>query len=131
MNRTGKQITFARVPGYDAAIAAAAEADVHVIAAEGELGEAEVTALADEMVRLACASRCNLVLDLSAVHHFDYRQVRSLAARARLLRSAGGDLKLCGLSGYLQAIFRASGLYAEFQLFEDAEAASASFAAEA
>ena len=82
-----QQITFARVTGYDAAIAAAANADVHVIAAEGELGETEVTALADEMVRLACASKCAIVLDLSAVHHFDYRQVRSLAARARLLRS--------------------------------------------
>lgn len=129
-NNLNRQITFARVAGYESAIASATQADVQVIAAEGELGEREITELGDEMVSLACAARCNLVLDLSAVHHVDYRQVRALSARARLLRSAGGDLKLCGLSGYLQAIFRASGLYTEFDIHEDANEASAAFAIE-
>jgi anti-sigma B factor antagonist len=130
MKNATKQITYARISGYDAAIAASAHADVHVIAAEGELGEREIVDLGDEMVRLACTSRCNLVLDLSAAHHVDYRQVRALAARARLLRSAGGDLKLCGLSGYLQAIFRASGLFADFSIHEDAADATRAFAIE-
>lgn len=121
------KITFARVTGYDAAIAAAADADVHVIAAEGELGEKELTELGDEAVRLACADKRNVVLDLSRVFHVDYRAVRPLAARARFLRSAGGDLKLCGLSGYLQAILRASDLWNEFDIHEDAETASAAF----
>jgi anti-anti-sigma regulatory factor len=62
------------------------------------------------------------------VHHVDYRGVRQLAARARFLRGSGGDLKICGLSGYLASIFRASGLYAEFDIHETAESASAAFA---
>lgn len=122
------KITYARVAGYDAAISAAAHADVHVIAAEGELGEAEVTALGDEIVGLACAGKQNLVLDLGAVYHVDYRVVRLLAARVGFLRRAGGDLKLCGLSSYLLAIFRASGLYGEFDFHEDAARAASSFA---
>ena len=122
------KITFARVSGYEAAVAAAAPADVHVIAAEGELMEAEITDLADETVRLSVAGKQNVVLDLSRVHHVDYRGVRQLAARARFLRGAGGDLKICGLSLYLASIFRASGLITDFDIHDTVESASAAFA---
>lgn len=122
------KITLARVSGYDAAISQAAHADVHVIAAEGELDEEAVTAVGDEIVGLACAGKQNMVLDLSGAFHVDYRAVRLLAARAAFLRKTGGDLKLCGLSPYLAAIVRASGLYDTFEIYDDAEAAAAAFA---
>lgn len=122
------KITLARVSGYDAAVSRAAHADVHVISAEGELDERTVTSLGDEIVGLACAGKQNLVLDLSAAFHLDYRAVRLLAARAAFLRRTGGDLKLCGLSTYLAAILRASGLYDTFEIHEDAETAAAAFA---
>lgn len=125
------KITVARVSGYDAAITQAAHADVHVIGAEGELDESAVTALGDEIVGLACARKQNIVLDLSGVFHLDYRAVRLIAARAAFLRQAGGDLKLCGLSPYLMAIVRASGLYDSFELYPDAEEAAAAFALDA
>lgn len=122
------KITYAKVSGYEAAVVGASQADVHVMAPEGLLEEAEITRLCDEVVRLACVGKNNVVLDLSAVHHVDYRGVRQLAARARFLRSSGGDLKVCGLSVYLATIFRASGLYGEFDVHETAESASAAFA---
>ena len=130
MTTTAKQITWARVSGYDAAIAAAAEADVHVIAPEGELGEREMTGLFDEIVGLSCAGKINLVLDLSGAHHVDYRQVRPLASRAGFLRQTGGDLKLCGLSPYLPAIFRAVGAWSDFEIYPAPEEAAAAFAAD-
>lgn len=130
MSTPTTRITFARVSGYEAAIAASVNADVHVISPNGELGEKELTELGDEIVRLACADRHNVVLDLANVQHVDYRAVRPLSARARFLRSTGGDLKLCGLSSYLVAIFRAAGMWSEFQFYEDASQASASFASE-
>ena len=122
------KITWARVSGYEAAIAGAGQADVHVIAAEGELLEQQITELADETVRLSAAGRHNVVLDLSRVHHVDYRGVRQLAARARFLQAAGGDLKVCGLSLYLASIFRASGLFAELDIHDTVQSASAAFA---
>jgi anti-anti-sigma factor len=122
------KITFARVSGYEAAVAAAVQADVHVIAAEGELLEQQITDLADETVRLSVSGKHNVVLDLSRVHHVDYRGVRQLAARARFLRAAGGDLKICGLSLYLASIFRASGLFGEIEVHDTVQSASASFA---
>jgi anti-sigma B factor antagonist len=127
MNTTAKQITWARVSGYDAALAGAAEADVHVMAPEGELGEREMTRLFDEIVSLSCAGKVNLVLDLSATHHVDYRQVRPLVSRANFLRASGGDLKLCGLTPYLMAIFRAAGAINDFDIHPTAEQASAAF----
>lgn len=130
MTTTAKHITWARVSGYDAALAAAAEADVHVIAPEGELGEREMTRVFDEIVGLSCAGKVNLVLDLSSTHHVDYRQVKPLASRAKFLRQTSGDLKLCGLSPYLHAIFRAAGAWAEFEIYDSAEEASAAFAAD-
>src|SRR5690606_36487177 len=122
---------FRSVSGYDAAITRASNADVHVIGAEGELDEHAVTALGDEIVGLACAGKQNIVLDLSGVFHLDYRAVRLLAARAAFLRQGGGDLKLCGLSPYLQAIVRASGLYDSFEIHDDAESAASAFALDA
>lgn len=122
------KITYARVSGYEAAIAAASHADVHVIAAEGELLEPQITELADETVRLSAAGRHNVVLDLSRVHHVDYRCIRQLAARARFLRAAGGDLKICGLSVYLASIFRAAGFYGELDIHDTVQSASAAFA---
>ena len=128
MTTTAKQITWARVSGYDAALAAAAEADVHVMAPEGELGEREMTRLCDDIVGLSCAGKVNLVLDLSNTSHVDYRQVRPLLSRATFLRQTGGDLKLCGLSPYLHAIFRAAGAWTDFEIHPTAEEASAAFA---
>jgi anti-sigma B factor antagonist len=130
MNTTAKQITWARVAGYDAALAGAAEADVHVMAPEGELGEREMTHLCDEIVGLSCAGKVNLVLDLSATHHVDYRQVRPLVSRVKFLRASGGDLKLCGLTPYLAAIFRAAGAWNDFDIHNTPEQASAAFAAD-
>jgi len=127
MNR----ITYAKISGYDAAIAAAVKADVHVIVRAGPLDEQQVVELCDEIVSLACTGRHNLVLDLERVTHIDYRGFRELVARAKFLRTSGGDLKICGLSEYTRVLFRASGHYNDFEYFEDAEAAAADFAVEA
>ncbi|HEY0839390.1 MAG TPA: STAS domain-containing protein [Vulgatibacter sp.] len=125
------KITYAKISGYDAAIAAAVQADVHVVARAGALEDADVQGLCDELVGLACTGRHNLVLDLSAVTHIDYRGFGRLVACAKFLRASGGELKLCGLSDYHRVLFRASGHYGAFEYFETAEAAAADFALEA
>jgi len=125
------KITYAKISGYDAAIAAAVQADVHVVHRSGALEEADVVALCDELVSLGCTGRHNLVLDLSAVTHIDYRGFGRLASIANFLRKSGGELKLCGLSDYHRVLFRASGHYGAFEYFETPEAAAADFAVEA
>jgi len=125
------KITFAKISGYDAVIAAAVHADVHVVHRAGALEEADVVALCDDLVTLGCTGRHNLVLDLSAVTHIDYRGFDRLAACAKFLRQSGGELKICGLSEYHRVLFRASGRYGEFEYFDSPDAAAADFALEA
>jgi len=104
-----------------------ASVDVAVIRCEGEMGEFELAHLGEELFRLGNRGCRRVVLDLSGVDHLDYRGLKPLASRARLLRTAGGDLKLAGLSSYLAAILRAAGVEEEFELYRNAQDAKAAF----
>lgn len=107
---------------------AALLADVAVIRCEGEMGEVELAHIGEELFRLTHRGCNNVVLDLSKVDHVDYRGIGPLATRAKLLRRAGGDLMLCGLTAYVAAIFRAAGVDEEFQMHRTLEDARAAFA---
>ncbi|MFN7130767.1 MAG: STAS domain-containing protein [Myxococcales bacterium] len=109
--------------------AALAIADVATIRCEGEMGQFELEHLCDEIFRLTNRGRTKIVLDLTGVDHLDYRGLAPLAARARLLRKAGGDLKLAGLSAYTAALFRAAGVDEDFEMYENAEDAKVAYAA--
>jgi anti-sigma B factor antagonist len=104
-----------------------AGADVQTFALEGEIGEAELNAVLQAMFRAAIRGCQRVLLDFSEVSHFDYRGVRQLVARAERFRKAGGDLKLCGLSPYVHAIFRSVGAHDAFEYFERADQARAAF----
>lgn len=110
--------------------AALAVADVATIRCEGEMGQFELEHLCDEVFRLTNRGRVKLVLDLAGVDHLDYRGLGALAARARLLRKAGGDLKLAGLSAYTAALFRAAGVDEDFEMYATAEDAKVAYAAQ-
>lgn len=107
--------------------AAATCHDVAVVRCEGEMGSMELAHLGEELFRLAHRGCHKVVLDLAGVDHVDYRGLKPLASRARLLRGAGGDLKLVGLSSYLAAIFRAAGVEEEFSIYPTTEAAKTAF----
>lgn len=91
----------------------------------GELDQASLAELGDRLIRLLDQSCVWVLLDFSAVEHLDYRGVAALVARAEAFRRAGGDLKVCGLSPYLQAVLRAGGAHGAFQVFRDASDARA------
>jgi anti-anti-sigma factor len=101
--------------------------EVFTLFLEGELGAKEMAQLSDELFRLAQRGHRNVVVDLTDVSHLDYRGVRPLWTRAELFRKAGGDIKLCGLSPYLAAIFRAAGAYGAFEAYEKVDQARGAF----
>lgn len=107
--------------------AAATGHDVAVVRCEGEMGTMELAHLGEELFRLAHRGCHKVVLDLAGVDHVDYRGLKPLAARARLLRAAGGDLKLVGLTPYVSAIFRAAGVEEEFKAYPTTELAKLAF----
>jgi anti-sigma B factor antagonist len=91
----------------------------------GELDQLALAELGDRLLRLLDQSCVWVLLDFSAVEHLDYRGVPQLVARAEAFRRAGGDLKVCGLSPYLQAVLRAGGAHGAFEVFHDASDARA------
>ena len=96
---------------------------------EGELDAQDMTEIGAELFRLAHRGYRRIVIDLGGVSHIDYRGVKPLAARAELYRRGGGDIKLCRVSAYLYAIFRAVGAHEAFDVHATAEDAQAAFAA--
>ena len=89
------------------------------LALRGELDQAALAELGDRLIRLLDQSCVWVLLDFSAVEHLDYRGVEALVVRADAFRRAGGDLKVCGLSPYLQAVLRAGGAHGAFEVFRD------------
>lgn len=106
----------------------AARPQVMTVVLDGELRERELSVLSDELLRLAHRGHVRLVVDFNDVPHVDYRGVKALSGAAHALRRMGGDLKLAGLSTYLQVIFRAGGAHDAFELYERTERARESFA---
>ncbi len=121
MESVGSVMEVLPVPGR-------ADERVITLILEGDLTLNDLARVGDELFRLANRGHRNVVLDLTQVGHLDYRGIRPLVARAELFRSAGGDIRVCGLSGYIFHIFRAAGAHDAFQFFADPDNARASFA---
>ena len=91
----------------------------------GELDIASLAELGDRLIRLLDQGCVWVLLDFAAVEHLDFRGVPALVARAEAFRRSGGDLKVCGLSRYLQAVLHAGGAHGAFEVFRDAVEARA------
>ncbi|MBI3185521.1 MAG: STAS domain-containing protein [Myxococcales bacterium] len=100
---------------------------VATIAIEGEVGARELSEVFEMLFRTVNRGVTRVVLDLGGVAHFHYRGVRPLLARAEVMRRAGGDIKLAGLSPYLHAIFRSAGAHQAFEYYAATEEARAAF----
>jgi anti-anti-sigma factor len=86
----------------------------------GEMNRDALRAVGDRMLRLLDQGCVWVVIDFTDVSHVDYRGVPELVARAEEFRARGGDVKLAGVSRYLQAILRAAGAHDAFEIYADA-----------
>ena len=104
------------------------EADgVAVARLEGEIGRNEMKAVVEALGRLLARGIFEFVVDFSEVTHVDYRSLHSLVRFAQTLQQLGGELKVCGLSSYLYAIFCSTGAQEVFHYYEGIWPARASF----
>ena len=97
------------------------------LALEGEIGIREYDEIAEQLFRFSSRGVRRVVIDFCDVSHVDYRVVRPLMLRASGLRHLGGDMKLCGMSPYIHAIFRSAGANDAFDYYAEAVDAIASF----
>lgn len=99
------------------------------VSLSGEIDLDGVNEIADMVFRLTHrgGGHVRLVLDVSQVTHVDYRGMGVLAARARLFRKAGGDIKWVGASSYLESLLKAAGVYLAFSFYPNEDAAREAF----
>lgn len=102
-------------------------APVTTISLEGEVGAESFPAIHTLLFELAQKGVRNVVIDFSEVSHFDFRGVKPLCRRAEAFRGVGGDIKLCGMSPYISAIFRSAGAWDGFDYFVSPTEAVAAF----
>ena len=96
---------------------------VVTLAIDGEIGEIEIAEVLEMLGRSGARGAVRVVVDLSDCVWLDPRAVPQLLVRAAQFRRDGGDIKVCGLSPRLRAIFRSAG----FEAYARAEDARAAF----
>ncbi len=62
-----------------------------------------------------------IAADLSAVDYISSAGLRAILASAKMLRSKGGDLSFCGVSGMVKEVFGISGFENLFTLAADSD----------
>ena len=104
------------------------EADgVAILRLEGEMSREDMKAAMEAFARLLGRGIFEFIVDFSEVSHVDYRGLQSLVPFAQSLKKLGGELKVCGLSPYIYAIFCSAGIQEAFQYYEGIWPARASF----
>lgn len=104
------------------------EADGIAIARlDGEVGREEMKAVAQAFARLTMRGIFEFVVDFSEVAHVDYRGLHALVQFAHSVKTLGGDIKVCGLSPYIYAIFCSAGVQEAFHYYEGIWPARAAF----
>lgn len=83
---------------------------VSVVGLQGELSRRNVHVLDEVLSSLAKCEQRNVVLDMAALEHLDYRLVKRIAERIVEFQCDGGDLKMAAASGYVGSILRVMGL---------------------
>jgi len=64
---------------------------------------------------------CRMVLDLSGLEYISSAGLRNLLVLARKLRSGGGTLTLCNLSGIVEEVVNISGVQKIIPVFDNLE----------
>ncbi len=69
----------------------------------------------------------NFVLDMSALEYVSSAGLRSILSAYKKIKTAGGNLLLCGLGGMVKEVFEISGFASIFQVCDTPEDALAKF----
>ncbi len=100
---------------------------IRLVRVAGRLGLAEMRMLDSQLEQIARPGD-QVVLDLRAVTHVDYRSLEILGRRAERLAREGGALALCRMSAYVRAILMLGASPGLLEVHEREEEALASVA---
>lgn len=94
---------------------------------EGEIDAARMAEIERVVGRLIKGEIYGLIINFEAVEHINFTILPALVAVKKNLQAFGGDIRLSGMSEYIKNIFRTTGVYDEFQVFDTPQQAAKSF----
>ena len=105
--------------------------DVAVMSINGDvMGGPDVASFRDHITRLIGAGITKVVIDFSGVKWFESSMLGMLTACLTMLRNAGGDLRLAGITEKIEEILRVTQLAGVFRTLDTVDRAVASFKTE-
>lgn len=94
-----------------------------VFALDGSLDTTTAPEVGRQLEERIAAGLTKAIVDLTSVEFVSSAGLRILLVAAKKLRSAGGDLGVCGLNETVQEVFDMSGFSTILKVFPDRDAA--------
>ncbi len=101
--------------------------DIKVIKIIGELDALVAPKLKDRIAKLVESDTINFIIDFEELVHINSLAMGILRGKLRVVKEAGGDIKLIKLNDHIKTIFEMIGLDEIFEIFETEEEAVQSF----
>ena len=101
--------------------------DIFTLHIRGDVDHVEMVAIRNSISDLIGKGHAKLIVSMKEVEHINYLSIGVLVERLKRLRSFGGDLKLVGMSKYLENILTSVGAAEFFDCFDSEEEALTSF----
>lgn len=102
-------------------------AQASLIDLRGRLTFFEVGVLRENITRLLGEGRKHIVLNLSGLQYLDSSGIGELARIYVVVLKSGGEMKVVGLTRYVEEVLKITRLYQVFPEFPDEQAALQSF----
>ena len=93
----------------------------------GRLDATSVGDLKDTIRKLAQKKLLNIVIDLAGVDFVDSSGLGGLVSSLRTINKEGGDIKIASLRSEVRPVFELTRLHRLFEIFDNPDAAAASF----
>lgn len=94
-----------------------------VVAVKGRLDALTAPELEKDLLETIAGGEKRLLMDLSGLHYISSAGLRTLLVLAKKLKAQEGEVLFTGLKGPVDDVFKISGFYSIFKIFDSPEAA--------
>lgn len=94
-----------------------------VVVVKGRLDALTAPELEKDLLETIAGGEKRLVMDLSGLHYISSAGLRTLLVLAKKLKAQEGEVLFTGLKGPVDDVFKISGFYSIFKIFDSPEAA--------
>jgi anti-anti-sigma factor len=99
------------------------EKNMMVVSIKGRLDALTAPELEKDLLETIAGGEEGFIMDLSGLQYISSAGLRTLLVLAKKLKSGQGEILFTGLKGPVEEVFKISGFYSIFKIFDSLEAA--------